>query len=147
MLLICKVDEMASQAEEIEANLPGTYIHLKCSHKTISSSSDPIEPRQYFVLTDAGKPVFASSPLANDYDNLASTAGLMQALLSVFIDDGDKLRFINAGKTRISFLLRTPLYYCCVSKWGEPESVVSVLPERRCCYSHQLHCPGRLGRT
>ncbi|KLO16737.1 DUF254-domain-containing protein [Schizopora paradoxa] len=81
------------------------------------------EPRQYFVLTDAGKPVFASSTLADDYDNLASTAGLMQALLSVFIDDGDKLRFINAGKTRISFLLRTPLYYCCVSKWGEPESV------------------------
>jgi len=101
-----EVDEMASQPEQIEANLP-----------------DPIEPRQYFVLTDAGKPVFASSPLANEYDNLASTAGLMQALLSVFIDDGDKLRYINAGRTRISFLLRSPLYYACVSSWGEPESV------------------------
>ena len=52
--------------------------------------------------------------------------GLMQALISVFIDDGDKLRHINAGKTRISFLIRSPIYLACVSDWGEPESVVSV---------------------
>lgn len=48
----------------------------------------------------------------------------MQALISVFIDDRDKLRCINAGRTRITFLLRAPLYYACVSSWGEPESVV-----------------------
>ncbi|EJC99059.1 DUF254-domain-containing protein, partial [Fomitiporia mediterranea MF3/22] len=86
---------------------------------------DSAPPRQYFVLTDAGKPVFVSegSPLAADQDALASTIGLMQALISVFLDDGDKLRCINAGRMRISFLLRSPLYYCCVSSWGEPESV------------------------
>ncbi len=49
----------------------------------------------------------------------------MQALISVFIDDHDKLRCINAGNTRIVFLQRSPLYYACVSSWGEPESVVS----------------------
>lgn len=53
--------------------------------------------------------------------------GIMQALVSVFLDDGDKIRCINAGKTRITFLLRPPLYYVCVSSWGEPESVVSKL--------------------
>lgn len=90
-----------------------------------SPDRDPSQPRQYFVLTDAGKPVFASSPLADSQDALSSTAGLMQALISVFLDDGDKLRCINAGRTRISFLLRSPLYYVCVSAWGEPESVVS----------------------
>ncbi|KAI5123167.1 hypothetical protein M0805_000869 [Coniferiporia weirii] len=81
--------------------------------------------RQYFVLTDAGKPVFSSdsSALAADQDALASTMGLMQALISVFLDDGDKLRCINAGRTRITFLLRSPLYFACVSGWGEPESV------------------------
>ncbi|KAF9071187.1 trafficking protein Mon1-domain-containing protein [Rhodocollybia butyracea] len=47
----------------------------------------------------------------------------MQALISVFIDDGDKLKSINAGRTRITFLQRQPLYYACVSSWGEPESV------------------------
>ncbi|OCB87145.1 DUF254-domain-containing protein [Sanghuangporus baumii] len=87
---------------------------------------ETLTPRQYFVLTDAGKPVFVSngSPLATDPDALASTIGLMQALISVFLDDGDKLRSVNAGRTRISFLLRSPLYYACVSSWGEPESVV-----------------------
>lgn len=59
-------------------------------------------------------------------EGFTSMMGLMQALLSVFLDDGDKLRCINAGKTKITFLLRPPLYYACVSAWGEPESVVSV---------------------
>ncbi|KAI1793387.1 trafficking protein Mon1-domain-containing protein [Ganoderma leucocontextum] len=79
-------------------------------------------PRQYFVLTDAGKPVFVSDQDAN-LDSVTSVFGVIQALVSVFLDDGDKLRSINAGNTRIVFLLRPPLYYVCVSSWGEPESV------------------------
>ncbi|KAH9936335.1 trafficking protein Mon1-domain-containing protein [Fomitopsis serialis] len=58
----------------------------------------------------------------DESDGLTSTIGIMQALISVFLDDGDKIRCINAGKTRITFLLRSPLYYVCVSSWGEPES-------------------------
>lgn len=67
-----------------------------------------------------------SRPGAEDQDGTASTIGIMQALISVFLDDNDKLRSINAGRTRITFLLRPPLYYVCVSSWGEPESVVCV---------------------
>ncbi|KAH8998584.1 vacuolar fusion protein MON1 [Lactarius akahatsu] len=81
---------------------------------------DAFPPRQYFVLTDAGKPVRS---IEHDPDNLASTMGIMQALISVFLDDGDKLRCVNAGSTRINILMRPPLYYACVSSWGEPESV------------------------
>ena len=62
----------------------------------------------------------------SDSDALSSTMGLVQALVSVFIDDNDKLRSINAGELRITFLLRSPLYYVCASTWGEPESVVST---------------------
>jgi len=80
-------------------------------------------PREYFILTDAGKPVFTSRPGGEDSENMTSTIGIMQALISVFIDDGDKLRCINAGSTRITFALRAPLYYVCASSWGEPESV------------------------
>lgn len=87
-------------------------------------------PRQYFVLTDAGKQVFTSrgpetsaDPDVNP-DTTTNIVGIIQALISVFLDDdNDKLRAINAGKTRITFLLRPPLYYACVSSWGEPESV------------------------
>jgi vacuolar fusion protein MON1 len=52
--------------------------------------------------------------------------GIMQALMSVFLDDNDKIRSINTGQTRATFLLRPPLYYVCVSSWGEPEFVVSI---------------------
>lgn len=54
--------------------------------------------------------------------------GVVQAIMSVFADDGDKLRCINCadGRTRITFLARAPLYYVCVSSWGEPESVVRI---------------------
>ncbi|KAG9095909.1 Vacuolar fusion protein mon1 [Ceratobasidium sp. 370] len=55
---------------------------------------DQYPPREYFILTHAGKPVFA--------------------------------RCINAGRTRITFVLRAPLYYACVSSWGEPESVIRL---------------------
>ena len=64
-----------------------------------------------------------------DAERFTTTFGIMQALISVFIDDGDKLRCINAGGTRITFLQRAPLYYACVSSWGEPESVVRNI----CC--------------
>ncbi|TCD70523.1 Vacuolar fusion protein mon1 [Steccherinum ochraceum] len=84
--------------------------------------ADAYPPRQYFVLTDAGKPVFISQA-DEESEAFTSMMGLMQALVSVFIDDRDKIRCINAGKMRITFLLRPPLYYACVSSWGEPESV------------------------
>lgn len=90
-------------------------------HDLGSPTTNEYLPRQYFVLTDAGKPVFISRE--ND-ETATSVIGLMQALISVFLDDNDKIRCINAGRTRITFLLRPPLYYACVSSWGEPESVV-----------------------
>ncbi|KAL0581169.1 Vacuolar fusion protein mon1 [Marasmius crinis-equi] len=89
-------------------------------------------PREYFILTDAGKPVFSSRPESEEVDDLTSTIGIMQALISVFIDNGDKLRCINAGKTRIVFLQRSPLYYVCASSWGEPEFVTR-------CHLEYLH--------
>ena len=66
-----------------------------------------------------------SRPGGDDSDDLSSTMGITQAIISVFLDDDDKIRCINSGNTRINFLLRPPLYYVCVSSWGEPESVVS----------------------
>ncbi|KDQ62528.1 hypothetical protein JAAARDRAFT_189835 [Jaapia argillacea MUCL 33604] len=84
---------------------------------------DLYPPRQYFVLTEAGKPVFIRTPSGDDSDMLTSVIGIIQALISVFLDDNDKIRCINAGSTRITFLLRPPLYYVCVSSWGEPESL------------------------
>ncbi|GJE86335.1 trafficking protein Mon1-domain-containing protein [Phanerochaete sordida] len=124
---------LSAKHAEVHSNVasrrPSTSRHRSNASKTtqevheLSHTPDPTNypPRQYFVLTDAGKPVFISPDA--DPDHSTSIIGLMQALISVFIDDRDKIRCINAGRTRIVFLLRTPLYYACVSSWGEPESV------------------------
>jgi hypothetical protein len=69
--------------------------------------------------------------------------GIMQALISIFLDDGDKLRCINAGNTRINALIRSPLYYVCVSSWGEPESVVSFKLSVRCVFLSHLRSKTR----
>ncbi|KAJ3922593.1 vacuolar fusion protein MON1 [Lentinula edodes] len=98
----------------------GTARWLPDSRRSFNSK---LSPREYFILTDAGKPVYISRGTDTDDIDVSSMLGVMQALISVFIDDGDKLKSINAGKTRITFLQRQPLYYACVSTWGEPESV------------------------
>ncbi|KAF7314479.1 hypothetical protein MKEN_00920900 [Mycena kentingensis (nom. inval.)] len=92
-------------------------------HEIAAEPGSRYPPREYFVLTDAGKPVFTSRPGGEDSDTMTSMIGIMQALISVYIDDGDKIKCINAGNTRIAFVLRPPLYYVCASAWGEPESV------------------------
>ncbi|KAG6878090.1 hypothetical protein C0993_012417 [Termitomyces sp. T159_Od127] len=111
-ILVQDGDTEAESSED--TNLSEAQLETKVSRYT---------PRQYFVLTDAGKPVFVSQPEGEDSGNTAATVGIMQALISVFLDDNDKMRCINAGRTRITFLLRPPLYYACSSSWGEPESV------------------------
>jgi hypothetical protein len=83
------------------------------------------------LTTPTNNPCVHSRSIGHDSDDLASIMGIMQALISVFLDDGDKLRCINAGNTRINVLMRPPLYYVCISSWGEPESVVSFQPSVR----------------
>jgi hypothetical protein len=64
----------------------------------------------------------------------------MQAIISIFADEGSHLRcarhedFVTrltsrdrtvlADNLRISFLLKAPLYYVAVSEWAEPDSIV-----------------------
>nr|AHC00625.1 sand family protein [Ganoderma lucidum] len=120
-----RYSETTSSMQEVVFT-PGEYMTMQPNESMLTRSFAEAEhyvPRQYFVLTDAGKPVFVSDQDANS-DSVTSTFGIIQALVSVFLDDGDKLRCINAGNTRIVFLLRPPLYYVCVSSWGEPESVI-----------------------
>ncbi|KIO25653.1 hypothetical protein M407DRAFT_75427 [Tulasnella calospora MUT 4182] len=95
---------------------------------TVRASPKVYKPRQYFVLTSAGKPVFVSrrGSSKTTEDDITSAMGIMQAIISIYADDGDKIRCINAGSTRITFLLRPPIYYVCVSPWGEPESVTRL---------------------
>ncbi|BGP58154.1 Vacuolar fusion protein mon1 [Rhodotorula sphaerocarpa] len=78
-------------------------------------------PRRYFILSAAGKLVYTSDPSEEAATGLV---GVMQAIVSIFADEGDRIRYIDAGQTRISFLLKAPLYLVVVSSQGEPEQVL-----------------------
>ncbi|KIY45577.1 DUF254-domain-containing protein [Fistulina hepatica ATCC 64428] len=106
------------------------------------TESATYRPREYFVFSDAGKPVYMSEG-HDDVENLTSLIGVMQALVSVFLDDGDKLRCINTDDTRITFLLRPPLYFVCVSSWGAEgflTSLISRLEFDMAMSTSSLHC-------
>nr|KIR50057.1 vacuolar fusion protein MON1 [Cryptococcus bacillisporus CA1280] len=95
--------------------------------QVLTTQSDKVSysSRSYYVLTNAGKPVFCShsSPSEDDVTNLM---GVAQALISIFADDNDRLRYIIKGNHRIAFLLKAPLYLFCISDWGEPEHVLRL---------------------
>ncbi len=80
------------------------------------------EGSHVFVLSSSGKPIFSRY---GDEQELASTFGLLQALVSVVQDQGDNLRCIQAGSRRIVYFLRQSLYFICVSSSGEPEAVLA----------------------
>lgn len=97
----------------------------------------------YFELVDTAE---QSSPRRDpDEEEATGYVGVMQAIISIFADEKDKLRhvcnsqssteqelippngrYVDAGSTKISFLLKAPLYLVCVSDWNEPESVVRI---------------------
>ncbi|RXK37418.1 vacuolar fusion protein MON1 [Tremella mesenterica] len=92
--------------------------------RAVSIEDRAYTPRRYYILTNAGKPVFSShSDTEEDISNLMAVA---QALISIFAEDDDRLRSIRRGDKRIVFLLKAPLYMVCVSDWGEPENVLRV---------------------
>ncbi|KAL8276925.1 hypothetical protein RQP46_010653 [Phenoliferia psychrophenolica] len=100
----------------------------RATHSPVTDhASDHLEltsrysPRRYFILSTAGKLVFTTDP---DEEEATGYVGVMQAIISIFADEGDRLRYVDAGTTKIAFLLKPPLYLVCVSDWGEPESVL-----------------------
>ncbi|BGP11298.1 Vacuolar fusion protein mon1 [Rhodotorula toruloides] len=80
-------------------------------------------PRRYFVLSTAGKLVYTSD---DDEEAATGLVGVMQAIISIFADEGDKIRYVDVGQTKISFLLKPPLYLVVVSSHGEPENILRM---------------------
>lgn len=79
-----------------------------------------------------------------DDEEASGYVGVMQAIISIFADERDRLRcvlrsllalfaeamvfrYVDAGEDRIAFLLKAPIYLVCSSNWGEPEAIVRGL--------------------
>ncbi|KAJ3399294.1 Vacuolar fusion protein mon1, partial [Chytridiales sp. JEL 0842] len=75
--------------------------------------------KNFFVLSSAGKPVYARY---GDLSELSGYIGLMQAIISFFLDGNDSVESLKAGDNRFVFLRKEPLYLVCASGTGESES-------------------------
>ncbi|KAH8921928.1 DUF254-domain-containing protein [Atractiella rhizophila] len=81
----------------------------------------PFSRRKYFVLSNSGKLVWASE----DEEEATGQVGVMRAIISIFEEDGDMIRYVKADQNfRIAFMRKSPLYLVAASDWGEPESVL-----------------------
>ncbi|CAE7158676.1 unnamed protein product [Rhizoctonia solani] len=114
------------QSGNSSSSIPTVASPAILPHLPGSGTATPI-PGPIFLPPAVPNPApLQPAPIESREEDVSSAMGLLQALVSVFADDGDRIRSINAGRTRITFVLRAPLYYACVSSWGEPESVIRL---------------------
>ena len=60
------------------------------------------------------------SSIDKDDEEFTSLVGVIQAIISLYAVENDRIRYIDAGKLKIAFFLKNPIYLVAVSDWGEP---------------------------
>ena len=79
-------------------------------------------PKHIFILSSSGKPIFSRY---GDEQELSTTFGLLQAVVSIVEGQGDNIRCIQAGQRRIVYFIRKSLYFIAVSSTGETEAALT----------------------
>jgi hypothetical protein len=77
--------------------------------------------KHIFILSSSGKPIYSRY---GDEQELVTTFGLLQAVVSIVEDSGDEIKCIKAGKRRIVYFIKHSFYFICVSSTGEPEAIL-----------------------
>ena len=80
-----------------------------------------MERKHIFVLSSSGKPIFSRY---GDEQDLVTTFGLLQAIISIVLDSGDNIRSIRAGGRKIVYFMKQQLYFVSISSTREPEVVL-----------------------
>jgi hypothetical protein len=84
-------------------------------------TSPEFTTKNIFIFTSSGKPIF--SKVGNE-DDLVTTFGFLQAVISIVLASGDVVKCIIAGNRKIVFLLRPSLYFVVVSSTNESECML-----------------------
>ncbi|KAJ3190568.1 hypothetical protein HK101_008590, partial [Irineochytrium annulatum] len=77
--------------------------------------------KQFFILSSAGKPIYSRY---GDEAELTAYMGIIQAIISFFINEDDSLMSLTAGDYKYVFLTRGPLYLVAVAASGESTQAV-----------------------
>lgn len=79
--------------------------------------------KHIFVLSSSGKPIYSRY---GDEQELVTTFGLLQAVISMVQDSGDELVCIKAGNRKFVYFIKESLYFICISSTDEPESILKL---------------------
>lgn len=82
-----------------------------------------LDLKHIFILSSSGKPIFSKN---GDEQNLSTTFGLIQAVVSIIEIADDALSCIVAGDRTIVYFLRNSLYFVSISSTNEPAAVLSA---------------------
>ncbi|KAJ1442903.1 trafficking protein Mon1-domain-containing protein [Ochromonadaceae sp. CCMP2298] len=80
-----------------------------------------LEPKHIFILSSSGKPIFSRY---GDEQELVTTFGLLQAMISIVLDSGDSIKSMRAGERKVVFFIRQSMYFVAMSSMDEPEAVL-----------------------
>ncbi|KAI9887855.1 MAG: Vacuolar fusion protein mon1 [Watsoniomyces obsoletus] len=79
--------------------------------------------KHFFILSSAGKPIFSRH---GDDSLISGYIGIIQTIISSFLENDITLRTFNAGNTRFVILTEGPLYLVAVSRLEESDSQLRV---------------------
>lgn len=77
--------------------------------------------KHFFVLSHSGKPIYSRYGAEH---KLAGFTATLQAIISYVENGGDNIRFVSAGRHRVVFLVKGPIYLVCISCTEEPDDAL-----------------------
>ncbi|KAI9293964.1 DUF254-domain-containing protein [Neoconidiobolus thromboides FSU 785] len=110
-------DDELSEGDIID----GPYHRRKYGDEDPNSHSWKNHKHHLFVLSSAGKPIYTRY---SDESKMSEYMGIIQAIISFYVDEGDSIRSINSTSHKIIFMQREPLYFVLVSRTNESEEIL-----------------------
>lgn len=88
-----------------------------------NNNSFELKRKHIFILSSAGKPIYTKH---GDEQELVTTFGLLQAVISIIHDSGDMIKCIKSKHRKIVYFIRNSLYFIIVTSTNELDAVLSL---------------------
>eukprot|EP01132_Coremiostelium_polycephalum_P000832 gene832-1039_t len=116
--LISKIDDTTAG---MAGGGVGTRPPRKCSNEDTSTPSWFQHKKHFFIFSYSGKPIYSRY---GDELALNTFMASMSAMSSFIESQNDVLSYLTAGSHKFVFLQKDPLVLVCISRKGEPYSVI-----------------------
>ncbi|KAH3677030.1 hypothetical protein WICMUC_001936 [Wickerhamomyces mucosus] len=120
-------NSFTSRLEQIISH-PNSDLKFGADESFAEAEDDQLpDDKQFFILSNAGKLIYATSGGAMDDQNevkYIGYVGVIQTVVNSFLLDGSELKSIVSGSTRITIMNQSPIILVAVSKLKESEQTL-----------------------